>query len=90
AASRLRAGAAASAALLAATSLGLATCPLSQPLEVAHTRDRLRDEVLRGAAHPQLVLRLGSAGTERFSRSSRRSLDETLTYLPGTGRRRDS
>lgn len=34
----LRAGEATSAALLTATELGLATCPLSQPLEVTDTR----------------------------------------------------
>ena len=36
--SRLRAGEAMSAVLLEATSAGLATCPLSQPLEVLETR----------------------------------------------------
>jgi hypothetical protein len=84
--SRLRAGEAASAALLAATSLDLATCPLSQPLEVHNTRVRIRDEVLRGAAHPQLVLRVGWVPTsaEPLPLSVRRSLDETVSYLPGT------
>lgn len=87
--SRLRAGAAASAALLAATSLDLATCPLSQPLEVRNTRVRIRDEVLRGAAHPQLILRVGWVPTsaEPLPRSVRRSLDEAVAYLPGTGPR---
>ena len=88
--SRLRAGEAASAALLAATSLDLATCPLSQPLEVRDTRDRIRDEVLGGAACPQLVLRVGWVPTSArpLPRSVRRSLDETVSYLPGTGPRR--
>jgi hypothetical protein len=83
---RLRAGEAASAALLAATSLGLATCPLSQPLEVRNTRVRIRDEVLRGAAHPQLVLRVGWVPTSAppLPRSNRRPLDETYLYLPGS------
>ncbi|WP_228122745.1 hypothetical protein [Saccharothrix syringae] len=35
-----------SAVLLEATNAGLATCPLSQPLEVAATRDRVRDGLL--------------------------------------------
>jgi nitroreductase len=87
--SRLRAGVAASAVLLAATGLGLATCPLSRLLRVGHTRDRLRDEVLAGATHPQLVLRVGLPAAEALVRSPRRSLDETVTYLPGTGPRRD-
>ncbi|GAB1516936.1 Acg family FMN-binding oxidoreductase [Actinophytocola sp. KF-1] len=83
---RLRAGEAASAALLAATSLGLATCPLSQPLEVRNTRVRIRDEVLRGTAHPQLVLRVGWVPTSAgpLPRSKRRPVDETYLYLPGS------
>ena len=57
--SQLRAGEALSAVLLRATAMGLASCPLSQPLEVGSTRLRLRDEVLGGTVSPQLVLRLG-------------------------------
>jgi hypothetical protein len=57
--SQLRAGEALSAVLLHATLLGLATCPLSQVLEVDDTRRVLRDDVLDGAISPQLVLRLG-------------------------------
>ncbi|KOV90092.1 nitroreductase family protein [Nocardia sp. NRRL S-836] len=60
--SRLRAGEATSAVLLEATAAGLATCPLSQPLEVVETRELVRDEVLGGAACPQLVIRIGWAG----------------------------
>jgi nitroreductase len=57
--SRLRAGEALSAVMLSATTLGLATCPLSQPLEIGTTRRVLRDDVLEGTLSPQLVLRLG-------------------------------
>ena len=46
--SRLRAGEAASAALLHATKLGMASCPLSQPLEIADTRRVVQDDVLAG------------------------------------------
>ncbi|MFC4857688.1 NAD(P)H nitroreductase [Actinophytocola glycyrrhizae] len=88
--SRLRAGAAASAALLAATGLGLATCPLSRPLRLGCTRARVRDEVLHGRAHPQLFLRVGWAGTEPRAASTRRPVTETVTYLPGTGPRREA
>ena len=65
--SQLRAGEALSAVLLRATAMGMASCPLSQPLEVASTRLRLRDEVLDGTVSPQLMLRLGWAqwGTPR-------------------------
>ena len=56
---QLRAGEALSAVLLTATTLGLATCPLSQPLEIGATRRVLRDDVLDGTLSPQLILRLG-------------------------------
>jgi nitroreductase len=59
--SRLRAGEATSAVLLEATSAGLATCPLSQPLEVVETKELVRDRVLGGATCPQLVIRIGWA-----------------------------
>jgi nitroreductase len=82
--SRLRAGEGASAALLTATTLGLATCPLSQPLEIADTRRMVRDDVLDGAAVPQLVVRLGWAPTSAapIPRSPRRGLDEVVDRLP--------
>jgi len=57
--SQLRAGEALSAVLLTATTLGLASCPLSQPLEIGSTRRMLRDDVLESTLSPQLVLRLG-------------------------------
>jgi nitroreductase len=59
--SQLRAGEAMSAVLLQATQLGLATCPLSQPLEVFSARRVLQDQVLGGTLIPQLVLRIGFA-----------------------------
>ncbi|SFR02059.1 Nitroreductase family protein [Lentzea waywayandensis] len=59
--SRLRAGEATSAVLLEATSAGLAACPLSQPLEVKHTKELVRDHVLGDSMSPQMVLRIGWA-----------------------------
>jgi nitroreductase len=81
--SRLRAGEATSAALLTATELGLATCLLSQPLEIADTRRAIRDEVLGGAAEPQLLIRLGWAPTTAapLPRSPRRDVTEVLDNL---------
>ena len=78
--SRLRAGEAASAALLAATELGLATCPLSQPLEIADSRRHVRDTVLDGCAEPQLIIRLGWAPTtaEPLPGTPRRDIDEVI------------
>jgi nitroreductase len=81
--SRLRAGEATSAALLAATELGLATCPLSQPMEIADTRRMIRDDVLDGTAVPQLVIRVGWAPTSaaQLPLSPRRDVDQIVTVL---------
>ncbi|GAA3873781.1 NAD(P)H nitroreductase [Saccharothrix violaceirubra] len=57
--STLRAGEAMSAVLLEATAAGLATCPLSQALEVDETRDRVRRRVLHDTLCPQIVVRVG-------------------------------
>ncbi|MDQ3885752.1 MAG: NAD(P)H nitroreductase [Actinomycetota bacterium] len=82
--SQLRAGEAVSAILLAATNLQLATCPLSQPLEIGTTRVVLRDRVLDGTAFPQMVLRIGWApvGNEPLPLTPRRAIDEVLTSFP--------
>ncbi|MFX0577855.1 Acg family FMN-binding oxidoreductase [Nocardia nepalensis] len=61
--SRLRAGEATSAVLLAATTYGLATCPLSEPLELPDTRALVRADVLSDSGFPQLMVRIGWAAT---------------------------
>ena len=77
--SRLRVGEALSAVLLHATDLGLATCPLSQPLEVPAVRDALRDELLGGRMDPQLILRIGWATRgEALPATPRRLLSEQI------------
>ncbi|HEX6343281.1 Acg family FMN-binding oxidoreductase [Umezawaea sp.] len=78
--SRLRAGEALSAVLLTATDSRLATCPLSQLLEVTATRDLLREHVLDDVAFPQLVLRVGWAPVsgEPLPATPRRALDDVL------------
>jgi nitroreductase len=78
--SQLRAGEALSAVLLTATTLGLATCPLSQPLEIGTTRRMLRDDVLNGTLSPQLVLRVGWAPVgPSLPATPRRSVADTAT-----------
>jgi nitroreductase len=81
--SQLRAGEALSAVLLHATDLQLATCPLSQPLEVAPIREALRDKVFSGTANPQLILRVGWAmrGAE-LPPTPRRPLSPQISRLP--------
>jgi nitroreductase len=78
--SQLRAGEAMSAVLLQATRMGLASCPLSQPLEVASTRRLLRDEVLGGTLSPQLVLRLGYPQPSPLPATPRRLVNEIIHY----------
>jgi nitroreductase len=84
----LRGGEAAAAAMLTATDLGLRTCPLSQPLEVADTRAVIRDQVLDGIAYPHLILRTGWLPTAAppLAQSPRRATEQTIEYLPGTRR----
>jgi nitroreductase len=80
---QLRAGEALSAVLLAATRFGLATDPISQPLEVASTRAELRRSVLGGTAAPQVLLRLGWAPIDASTvpPTGRRPLDDTVDDL---------
>lgn len=82
--SQLRAGEALSAVLLAATELHLASCPLTQPLEVPITRAVLRDQVLEGGAFPQIVVRVGWApvGSNPLPTTPRRPLDDVLGRFP--------
>jgi hypothetical protein len=80
---QVRAGEALSAVLLAATHIGLATDPISQPLEVAGTRAELQTAVLGGAAAPQVLLRLGWApmSTVPVPQTGRRPLADTIDGL---------
>ncbi len=77
---RLGAGQAASAILLTATGMGLATTPFSQAVEVGASRWRLRRDVLGVPEHPQLVIRVGwpVAGAGPVPASPRRPLPAVL------------
>ncbi|WP_062992207.1 Acg family FMN-binding oxidoreductase [Nocardia anaemiae] len=81
--SRLRAGEATSAVLLAATTFGLATCPLTEPLELPGTRNLVRADVLSDSGFPQLIVRMGWAATSaaQVPRTPRRPLDEVVRPL---------
>ncbi|MBU3062380.1 NAD(P)H nitroreductase [Nocardia sp. NEAU-G5] len=82
--SRLRAGEGASAVLLTATVLGLAGCPLSEPLEVPETRVRIRRDVLQDSGSPQLIIRIGWAAMSAgpLLPTPRRPVSEVLLPLP--------
>lgn len=58
---RLRAGEATSIVLLTATAMGLACCPITEPLEVQQTRDAVRADVFGAGGYPQMLLRVGWA-----------------------------
>ena len=76
--SQLRAGEALSAVILHATQAGLATCPLSEVLEIEETRTALRDEVLEGTLSPQLLVRIGWAPPQPLPATPRLPVDATI------------
>ena len=80
---QLRAGEALSAVLLAATRIGLATDPISQPLEVRATRADLKVSLLDDAAEPQVLLRLGWApiSATPVPQTGRRPLADTIDAI---------
>lgn len=78
---RLRAGEALSDLTLAAAALGLATCPLTEPLHDTRNRLALACEVFDGEAQPQALIRLGSKGFgDPLPPVGRRSVAETTTF----------
>lgn len=80
--SRLRAGEAMSAVLLTATNVGLATCALTEPLEIPAQRNQLRSRMLGGTSYPQAFIRVGWAPTssEPLPATPRRPVEEILLY----------
>jgi nitroreductase len=84
--SRLRAGEATSLVLLTATALGLSSCPVTEPLEIAETRDEVRSEVFADSAFPQMLLRVGWApiNADPLPSTPRRPLSDTVTWTGGS------
>ncbi|CAN5605907.1 NAD(P)H nitroreductase [soil metagenome] len=80
---RLRAGEATSTVLLTATALGLASCPITEPLEIAETRNELAADVFGATAFPQMLLRIGwgSLNADPLPATPRRPLSETVDWL---------
>jgi nitroreductase len=83
---RLRAGEATSLVLLTATALGLASCPITEPLEIAETRAAVKADVFGDEAYPQILLRIGWApvNADPLPSTPRRDLSEVVTRLDGS------
>jgi hypothetical protein len=79
---RLRAGEALSHLTLTATAMGLANCPLTEPLNDMRSRLGLACEVFDGEAHPQALIRLGLTPVDGLPQppSERRPACETTTW----------
>lgn len=70
--------------MLTATDLRMATCPMSQPLEITDIRRRLRGEILDDAYEPQLIVRIGWApiASEPLPATPRRPVTEIVDTFP--------
>jgi nitroreductase len=80
---RLRAGEATSIVLLTATAMGLASCPVTEPLEIAETREAVRCDVFGADAYPQMLLRVGWApiNADPLPSTPRRALSDNVEWL---------
>jgi nitroreductase len=80
---QLRAGEATSLVLLTATALGLASCPITEPLEIPETRASVRAEVFGDDGYPQMLLRIGWApvNADPLPATPRRNLAEVVVPL---------
>ena len=77
---RGRRGEATSLVLLSATALGLASCPITEPLEITETRDAVQIEVFGISGFPQMLLRVGWApvNADPLPATPRRPLKRSL------------
>ena len=83
---RLRAGEATSLMLLTATALGLASCPVTEPLEITETREAVRTDVFGADGYPQMLFRIGWAPVDAdpLPRTPRRPVEDVVEWsLPG-------
>jgi hypothetical protein len=79
---QLRAGEATSVVLLTATSMGLASCPVTEPLEIAETREAVHADIFGAGNHPQMLLRVGWAAinADPLPATPRRELSELIYW----------
>ncbi len=71
--------------LLTATSLGLASCPVTEPLEIAETRESVRSDIFGGGDYPQMLLRVGWAtiNADPLPATPRRDLSDFVEWVNG-------
>jgi nitroreductase len=84
--SRLRAGEASSVVALTATAQGLASCPVTEPLEIAEIREAVRKDVFGEDGYPQMLLRIGwsPVNADPLPSTPRRDISEVVTQLDGS------
>ena len=72
----------ASAVLLTATSTGLASCPVTEPLETPDTREAVRSDIFGDSNYPQMLLRVGWApiNADPLPATPRRELDDFVEW----------
>lgn len=80
---QLQAGEATSLVVLTATALGMASCPVTEPLQIANTRELIRSEVFDRHGYPQMLLRIGWApiNADPLPPTPRRPLAEVVSRL---------
>lgn len=80
---QLRAGEATSVVLLTATAMGLASCPVTEPLEIAETRAAVRADVFGNNNYPQMLFRVGWApiNADPLPATPRRAISDTVQWL---------
>jgi nitroreductase len=80
---RLRAGEATSLVLLTATAQGLSSCPVTEPLEIAETREAVRQEVFGTSGFVQMLLRVGWApvNADPLPSTPRRPLEDVVEWV---------
>jgi nitroreductase len=78
----LRAGEVTSLVLLSATALGLASCPVTEPLELHETRDAAQTDVFGDSGYLQMLLRIGWAPVDAdpLPSTPRRPLEEVVEW----------
>jgi hypothetical protein len=84
---RLRAGEATSLVLLSATAMGLASCPVTEPLEIPDTREAVRADVFGTSGFPQMLMRVGwaPANADPLPATPRRPVEEVAEWLDQGG-----